>query len=65
MLNKENTGKALLKYRNEKNITQVEVAKKSGVGVQTISGIESGNTPQSMTIYKLEEYFKSVFYEVV
>ncbi len=65
MINKENAGKALLKYRSDKNITQAEIAKKAGISVQTISGIEGGNVPQSMTVYKLDEYFKSICYEVV
>lgn len=60
MVNKDNAGRELLRHRLDKNITQVEVAEKSGVSVQTISGIEGGNVPQSMTIYKLNQYFEKI-----
>ena len=61
MITKNNAGKKLLEHRHDKQITQVEVAKKSGVSVQTISGIEGGDiTPQSMTVYKIQQYFNSL-----
>lgn len=61
MVTKDNAGEKLLAYRNDKNLTQVEVSKKSGVSVQTLCLIESGDVkPQAMTIFKLNKYFKSV-----
>ena len=61
MITKENAGKKLLERRNDKNITQIEVSKGSGISVQTISGIEGGNIkPQSMTVFKFNQYFESI-----
>ena len=61
MITKENAGKRLLEYRKDKNITQLEVAKKAEISLPTISGIESGKlTPQTMTVYKLQQYFDSL-----
>ena len=57
MINKDNAGEKLLEHRIEKKLTQVQVSEKSGVTVQTLSGIESGDVkPQSMTIFKLKKY---------
>lgn len=61
MLTKENAGKTLLEYRRDYNITQGEIAKKADISLPTISGIESGKlTPQTMTIFKLNQYFESI-----
>lgn len=61
MVTKENAGKKLLEHRSEKRVTQVKVAEKTGISVQTISAIESGKLkPQSMTIFKLQKYFDSI-----
>ncbi len=61
MLTKENTGEKLLNYRLRKKITQLEVSKKADISLPTISGIESGKlTPQTMTIFKLNQYFESI-----
>lgn len=61
MIDKDNAREELLKHRNEKKLTQVEVAEKSGVSVQTLSGIEGGYiaTPQPMTIFKLKKYLST------
>ncbi len=61
MITKKNAGDTLLNYRNDNNITQLEIAKKAKISLPTISGIESGRlTPQTMTVHKLKAYFKSV-----
>ena len=61
MLTKDNAGRKLLEYRRDHNITQLEISKKAEISLPTISGIESGKlTPHTMTIYKLEQYFKSI-----
>lgn len=61
MITKENAGKVLLEYRKDKSVTQLEIAKKADISLPTISGIESGKLkPQTMTIFKLQQYFESV-----
>jgi len=61
IITKKNASKVLLEYRMEKNITQLEIAKKADISLPTLSGIESGRlTPQTMTIFKLQKYFDSI-----
>lgn len=64
MVTKENAGVEMLKHRNDKKLTQIDVSKKSGISVQTICAIEGGNIkPQSMTLWKINQYldtFKTV-----
>ena len=46
-------GEKLRKYRTDKNLTQAELAKLIGVGVNTICNYESGKTyPQDREVYK-------------
>ena len=46
-------GEKLRKYRTDKNLTQAELAKLIGVGVNTICNYESGKTyPQNREVYK-------------
>ncbi len=60
-ITKDNAGNQLLKYRRDKNLTQIEVSKKVGISLPTISGIESGKLkPQTMTVFKLQQYFDSL-----
>ncbi len=45
-------GEKLRKYRTEARMTQAELAKKAGVGLNTISNYESGKTyPQNREVY--------------
>lgn len=61
MITRDNAGEKLLAHRDDKNLTQVEVSKKSGVSVQTLCLIEGGEVkPQTMTVFKLNKYFKSL-----
>lgn len=62
MLTKENAANELLKFRSENKKTQEQISEKTGISVQTLSGIESGKikTPQTMTIFKLNEYFNRI-----
>ncbi len=47
------------KLREEKNITQEELAEKVGVSRQTIIAMEKGNyTPSLMLALELAEFFK-------
>lgn len=60
MIEKKTASKQLLRHRLDNDLTQAEVSQRSGVSIQTISGIESGKiTPQTMTIFKLNQYFQS------
>lgn len=60
-ITKDNAGEILLRFRADKNITQIEISKKAGISLPTISGIENGKLkPQGMTIYKLQRYFDSL-----
>ena len=46
-------GEKLRKYRTEKRLSQTELAKLAGLGVNTISNYESGKTyPQNREVYK-------------
>ena len=46
-------GEKLRKYRTEKRLSQAELAKLAGLGVNTISNYESGKTyPQNREVYK-------------
>lgn len=45
-------GEKLRKFRTEKGITQAELAKEAGLGLNTISNYESGRTyPQNREVY--------------
>lgn len=45
-------GEKLRKYRTEQGLTQAELAKKAGLGLNTISNYESGKTyPQNREVY--------------
>lgn len=45
-------GEKLRKYRTEMGLTQAELAKKAGLGLNTISNYESGKTyPQNREVY--------------
>lgn len=45
-------GEKLRKYRTEKGLTQAELAKRAGLGLNTISNYESGKTyPQNREVY--------------
>lgn len=45
-------GEKLRKHRTEKGLTQAELAKKAGLGLNTISNYESGKTyPQNREVY--------------
>lgn len=47
-------GEKLRKYRTEKGMTQSELAKKAGLGINTISNYESGKTyPQNREVYTI------------
>ena len=61
MLTKENAGAGLLQFRSDHKKTQEEISKKTGVSVQAISMIEGGKikSPQSMTIFKLNQYLST------
>jgi transcriptional regulator with XRE-family HTH domain len=45
----------LLEYRVKLNLTQEELAEKSGISVRTIQRIEAGNTPKGYTLKTLAE----------
>lgn len=47
-------GEKLRKYRQEKGMTQSELAKQAGINVNTISNYESGKTyPQNREVYSI------------
>lgn len=58
----------LIKYREQQNLTQEELAEKSGLSVRTIQRIEAGSTPKGYTLKALakvleiseEEFTKKV-----
>ena len=57
MITKENAGEILLDHRDKEKLTQIKISEKTGVTVQTISKIESGEVkPQTMTLRKLRKY---------
>ena len=57
MITKENLAETLLDHRDREKLTQIKVSEKTGVTVQTISKIESGEVkPQTMTFRKLKNY---------
>lgn len=57
MITKENLGEMLLDHRDKENLTQIKISEKTGVTVQTISKVESGEVkPQTMTFRKLRKY---------
>ena len=61
MITEENAAQVILSYRVAKNVTQEELSKKTGISVQTLRHIEKTlKKPQTLTLYKLEEYFKSI-----
>ena len=60
MINRMTAAIDLLALREKYKITQAKLSEKTGISVQAISGIESGNKPQSMTLYKLNRYFESI-----
>lgn len=45
----------LLEHREKQNLTQEELAAKSGVSVRTIQRIESGITPKGYTLESLSK----------
>lgn len=57
----------LLEMRKKRNMTQQELAEKSGVIQQTISAIESGarNNPGVMTMIKLANALRCSVYDLV
>ena len=44
--------------REEKNITQTELAEKSGLSLRTIQRIEAGNVPKGYTLKALAFFLK-------
>lgn len=42
-------------YREKQNLTQTELAEKSGLSLRTIQRVENGNTPKGFTIKTLAE----------
>jgi len=46
------------KLREEKNITQTELAEKSGLSLRTIQRIEAGNIPKGFTLKTLAKTFE-------
>ena len=46
------------KLREEKNLTQIELAKKSGLSLRTIQRIEAGNIPKGFTLKTLAKTFE-------
>ena len=47
-------GEKLRKYRTKKGLTQTELAKKAGLGLNTISNYEGGKTyPQNREVYTI------------
>lgn len=45
-------------YRNKNNLTQTELAKKSGLSLRTIQRVENGNTPKGFTLESLANALK-------
>lgn len=45
-------------YRNKNNLTQCELAQKSGLSLRTIQRIENGNTPKGFTLESLANALK-------
>ncbi len=43
--------------REEKNLTQTELAEKSGLSLRTIQRIEAGNVPKGYTLKALAFFF--------
>jgi transcriptional regulator with XRE-family HTH domain len=46
------------RLREEKNLTQTELAEKSGLSLRTIQRIEAGNTPKGFTLRTLAQTFE-------
>ena len=44
--------------REEKNLTQIELAEKSGLSLRTIQRIEAGNIPKGFTLKALANFFE-------
>ena len=44
--------------REEKNLTQTELAEKTGLSLRTIQRIEAGNTPKGFTLQTLANVFE-------
>lgn len=62
----QNIGKHIKKRRQRKNWTLKQLAKKSGLGIKTISDIENGiNKPTKNTLYRLSRSFGVTIDELV
>lgn len=59
-LTRKNAGDLLISLREKHGKTLDQVREKTGISNSTLISIEKGNTPQAKTIYKLNEYFKSI-----
>jgi len=58
-INRETAGEDLMKFIFKKGLTQKKIAEGSGLTEITISRIISGKTPNSMTLFKLNQYLSN------
>jgi len=55
-IQRETASEDLLKFIHQSGLTQKEVAEKSGLTEQTISKVMAGQRPNTMTLFKLNNY---------
>ena len=59
-ITRENASDKLVDFILDKSITQAEIAKMSGLTVNTISLTVNGSKPQAVTVKKLKKYFEKI-----
>ena len=65
-INRKTASDGLLKFRESHGITQDRLSEKTGISKTTIVNIETGKIkPQATTVYKINEYIKTVESEIV
>ena len=63
-MNKIKTGKFIAKLRNEKNLTQEQLAEKFNISYKTVSKWECGTIPDFETMEKLSKELDTSLYEL-
>ncbi len=59
-IKRETAGEDLIKIIHDSGLTQKEVAEKTELTEATISKVINGQRPNSLTLYKINQYLSSV-----